>query len=228
MKSLVIGDADTPFDRKQVRRRIKRFLRWILGAFLIISGISHLLLTANDDVMLMPSRWSLALVYLSGAFEIMLGSMLLSRRLQVTAAWGTIALLLIVGLAHLHMALQSDPEIDGWEAWARFSLQPLLIIWAFWYTRVERRRRRSSSGGGVPGTYPAAPARAKSFVAVAREPAFGTGTASYVPAQVDIRSAADDGAACARMMAPSVAVRTKKAAGRVRKKAGQERMRARS
>ena len=141
MKSLAITEPGSLVDRKRVMRKVKRFLKWVFAGFLIISGVHHLLLTAADDVMLSPARWPLALIYLSGAFELMLGALLVSRRTQVVAAWGIVGLLIALAPAHILIAISADPdEVAFVEQWGRVAVQFMLIGWAFWYTRARRKR----------------------------------------------------------------------------------------
>ncbi len=157
MKSLAIVEPGAPMDRKRVMRKVRRFLKWVLAGFLIISGVHHLMLTAADDVMLSPARWPLALIYLSGAFELTLGLLLIARRTQVAAAWGIIALLIVLSPAHIQIALDADTdEVAFVEQWGRLALQFALIGWTFWYIRV-RRKRRTSAGAVGPSTVVVAP-----------------------------------------------------------------------
>jgi uncharacterized membrane protein len=82
---------------------------------------------------------TLFLVYLSGAFEIVLGAALLVPRCRRMAAWGLIALLVAVFPANIHMAVNPElfPAYRPVMLWARLPLQMVFVIWAYWYTRPD-------------------------------------------------------------------------------------------
>jgi len=83
--------------------------------------------------------WHLAMVRVSGFFEILGGLGLLASRTRRMAAWGLIALLIAVFPANVYMA--TNPADAGASAipaglrWARLPLQGLLILWLVWCTR---------------------------------------------------------------------------------------------
>ncbi len=78
----------------------------------------------------------LALVYLSGAFEVLGGVGLLMPRFRRAAGWGLIALLVAVFPANLYMVTASGPftaqGIPLWALYARLPLQLVLIAWVYW------------------------------------------------------------------------------------------------
>ncbi len=81
----------------------------------------------------------LALVYISGFFEILGGMGLLIPALQRKAAWGLIALYVAVFPANLYMAIHQislgDTPAPPALLWLRLPMQLLLIAWAYRYTR---------------------------------------------------------------------------------------------
>jgi uncharacterized membrane protein len=81
--------------------------------------------------------WHTALVYLSGVIEMVLGVMLLFRRVERLAAWGMIALIVAVTPANIQMAIHPElyPDYSPTTLWVRLALQSVLIAWAYWYTR---------------------------------------------------------------------------------------------
>lgn len=119
--------------------------RRLCGVLYIGAGVNHFV---NTDfyVTIMPPYlpWHLALVYLSGVAEVVLGVGLFIPRWSRLAAWGVIALLVAVFPANVHMAL--NPEIYPWASpvglMIRLPIQALLVAWAYWHTRPD---------GGVPG-----------------------------------------------------------------------------
>ncbi len=107
----------------------------LLALLFIVAGINHF---ASPDFYLkiMPPYlpWPLALVYVSGFFEVLGGIGLAVPRLRRAAGWGLIALLIAVFPANLHMVVHADdfPAIPYWALVARLPLQGLLIAWVWW------------------------------------------------------------------------------------------------
>ena len=123
---------------------MKTAFRWLLTLFWVGAGANHFV---NPDpyVGMMPSALPapLALVYVSGGFEILGGLGLILPATRRLAAWGLIALLVAVFPANINMAVNhlplGDRELPAWALWARLPVQLLLIAWVWPYTRPERR-----------------------------------------------------------------------------------------
>jgi uncharacterized membrane protein len=80
-----------------------------------------------------------ALIYLSGLAEMILGLAVLVPATRTLAAWGIIVLLVAIFPANVHIALHDVPVFgakDGAGIWnfVRLPVQGLLIAWAWWYT----------------------------------------------------------------------------------------------
>jgi uncharacterized membrane protein len=121
--------------------RIKRILLYFMAAFYVFAGVNHFRVP-EFYVAIMPPYlpWHLELVYLSGVAEIMCGIGLLIPRTRVLAAWATIALLIAVFPANIHVAVNNvvmpgQTEGLGIWNWVRLPFQFLFIAWAWWYTR---------------------------------------------------------------------------------------------
>jgi uncharacterized membrane protein len=120
--------------------RPKRALRYVLGASLVLVGIAHFT-AAEDFVAIVPPFLPapLALVYVSGVFEILGGIGLQVPRTRRFSAWGLIALFIAVYPANIYMLVEGvgfgglppDPLL----LWLRMPLQFVFIAWAWWYTR---------------------------------------------------------------------------------------------
>ncbi|MCU0524374.1 MAG: DoxX family protein [Elainella sp. Prado103] len=117
----------------------KEILRGILAVALMIVGLTHFT-HADQYVRIVPGVLPapLALVYISGVFEILGGIGLLIPGVSVVAAWGLIALFIAVFPANINQAIHHIP-IDGipnypWLYWVRLPFQAVLITWAWWYT----------------------------------------------------------------------------------------------
>jgi uncharacterized membrane protein len=80
-----------------------------------------------------------ALVYISGFFEILGGVGLLIPATRVWAAWGLISLYIAVFPANIYMltnniSLNPKKPIPRWALWARLPFQFVFIAWAYWFT----------------------------------------------------------------------------------------------
>ena len=119
---------------------IKSVLRVLLAIFMITAGTLHWV-TPDPFVKIVPSflPYPLALVYISGVFEILGGVGLLVPPVSQSAAWGLIALFIAVFPANINMAvnrIQMDGILDSdLLRWGRLPLQAVLIAWAWWYTK---------------------------------------------------------------------------------------------
>ena len=121
--------------------RTKRILLYVMAAFYVVAGVMHF---ARPEfyVAIMPPYlpWHLELVYLSGVAEILCGVGLLIPQTRVLAAWATIALLIAVFPANIHVALNNVPMAGSTEGagllnWIRLPFQFVFMAWAWWYTR---------------------------------------------------------------------------------------------
>jgi uncharacterized membrane protein len=131
---------------------VKLVARVLFAVFFIVAGVSHFTNEAFFTAIVPPYLpWPVALVYISGVAEIILGALLLITRLSTLAGWGLIALLLAVFPANVHMAInpQLYPTTSPAALWIRLPLQGVLIALAYWFTRPrsvgERRLPRDAS-----------------------------------------------------------------------------------
>jgi uncharacterized membrane protein len=114
--------------------------RILLAVFFVFAGVMHFL-KPRAYLAIMPPYIPepLAMVYISGACEIMGGLAVLVPALRVWAGYGLVALLIAVFPANIHMALNNvQPKgwsLPAWVLWARLPLQGVLI----WWVRVTCR-----------------------------------------------------------------------------------------
>ena len=85
--------------------------------------------------------YHLELVYLSGAFEIILGIGLLIKKYRKLVSWGLIILLIAVYPANIYLAFNTEPQqainISPFLAsWVRLPLQFVFIGLAYWHTKT--------------------------------------------------------------------------------------------
>ena len=113
--------------------------RYALAALFVLAGSWHFAHPATYlRIMPPPLPHPLALVYGSGACEVLGGLGLLPARTRRLAGWGLLALLLAVFPANVYMAVaHAQLGIPGWVAWGRLPLQ-LPLLW--WTWRVMHRR----------------------------------------------------------------------------------------
>jgi uncharacterized membrane protein len=117
--------------------RLKFIMKCLLALFILASGVMHFI-NPGFYLSIMPPYvpWHLAMVYVSGFFEVVLGLMLMVTRFTRSAAWGIIALLIAVFPANIHMALHTElyPDISPIALWLRLPLQGVFVAWAYWFT----------------------------------------------------------------------------------------------
>ncbi len=130
--------------------RTKRVLLWVMGVFYIVAGINHF----RDPAFYRPMMPSYLpahdlLIFLSGVAEVLCGIGVLIPHTRRLAAWATIALLIAVFPANIHVAWHNVPlggrsEGLGVWNWVRLPFQAVLILWAWWYTREDTGGRSNS------------------------------------------------------------------------------------
>ncbi len=115
-------------------------LRYLLAAVMVAVGVLHFA-RSKPFVRIVPKALPapLALVYVSGFFEIAGGLGLLHPVTQRAAAWGLVALFVAVFPANVNMAMNDIAmgarPLPSWMAWARLPFQAMFIAWAWWFTR---------------------------------------------------------------------------------------------
>lgn len=125
--------------------RRKEILRGIFAVCIIIVGITHFIRPEQYARIVPPQLPNpVALVYISGFFEILGGIGLTIPFVSVAAAWGLIALFIAVFPANINMAV-NNIHIEGIPHnqilyWVRLPFQAVLIAWAYWYTRKPQNQ----------------------------------------------------------------------------------------
>lgn len=122
-----------------------RVLRWLMSVFFVSVGMHHFIDPAPYLAIVPPYLpWHLALVYISGFFEVLGGIGLLIPSTRKAAAWGLIALLIAVYPANIHMLVNDvylpDMARERWLLWLRMPLQ-FLMGWAVFVGGGLQRRR---------------------------------------------------------------------------------------
>jgi uncharacterized membrane protein len=133
---------------------LKTLFRFLLGASLLIAGISHIVWARTEFVAQVPTWLPLSadlVVVLSGIAEIALGAaLILLSRYRVTVGWLVAASFVAIFPGIISQYLNGIPAFGLNTDSARFArlfFQPLLVIWALWLTGAWQawRAARSSS-----------------------------------------------------------------------------------
>ena len=118
---------------------IKSATVYIMGLFYIAAGVKHF----QDSVWfirIVPPilPYKMALVYISGFFEIFFGILLMIEKTRSIAGWGLILLLIAVYPANIYLALTNGAAMDTTPiiAWGRLPFQFLFIGLAYWHTKL--------------------------------------------------------------------------------------------
>lgn len=118
---------------------LKLITIYLMSLFYISTGIKHF---TNVDwfMKIMPPYlpYHKELIYLSGAFEIILGIMLVFEKTRFLAGWGLILLLIAVFPANIYLAQTNGAamNISPALAWGRLPLQALFIAIAYWHSKL--------------------------------------------------------------------------------------------
>ncbi len=113
----------------------------LIGVLFVLAGINHFV---QPDVYtkIMPPYLPahLALVYVSGFFEILGGVGVLVKKLRRLAGWGLIALMIAVFPSNIHMLFNAAdfPTIPYWALLVRLPLQLALMAWVWWAIKNTR------------------------------------------------------------------------------------------
>ena len=118
--------------------KIKTISIIIMSLFYIGAGINHFI---NPDwfVRIVPPilPFKITIVYISGIFEVILGSLLIFPKTRFIAGWGLILLLLAVYPANIYVALTNGKAMDTTPmiAWVRLPFQFVFIGLAYWHSK---------------------------------------------------------------------------------------------
>jgi uncharacterized membrane protein len=121
--------------------RWRRRLRVVLVTFMVAIGILHFVVP-GPFVGIVPRflPFPLALVLVSGFFEVLGGIGLLVPRVRRAASIGLVLLYVSVFPANVNMVLHPElgQGIPVWALWGRLPFQVLFILWALWAGRPDR------------------------------------------------------------------------------------------
>ena len=129
---------------------VKTGVRYVTGLFFVYVGVLHFVTPAVFVGIVPPYLPEpLALVYISGVFEILGGIGLLIPRVRRLAAWGLLALLVAVYPANIHMLVNDvyleDMPRERWILWARMPFQFVFAIAVSWTGGIWPRSKREAA-----------------------------------------------------------------------------------
>ena len=108
-----------------------------MSLFYVYAGVNHFI-DSDYFLKIMPPYLSyhLELVYISGAFEILLGIMLIFNKTRYMACWGLILLLIAIFPANIYLAQTNGIPLDisPFIAWGRLPFQTVFIGIAYWHS----------------------------------------------------------------------------------------------
>ncbi len=119
---------------------LKNVSIFTMGIFYIVVGIHHFFEPEwYVQIVPPPLPFKLGLVYISGFFEMLLGSLLFFKSKRLIAGWGLILLLIAVYPANIYLALTNGEALDTTAliAWGRLPFQFVFIGLAYWHTKID-------------------------------------------------------------------------------------------
>jgi uncharacterized membrane protein len=124
------------------RHVLRVVLRVLLAHSFVAIGVLHFVRPGMFAQIVPPYLPApLALVYISGYFEILGGCSIMIPAVRRAAGWGLIALLIAVFPANLHMAINDVPvdrkTLPPLVLWLRLPLQLVFIVWVWWCARDD-------------------------------------------------------------------------------------------
>ena len=123
---------------------LKKITIYIMAFFYIKVGVKHFV-DPEWFLYIIPPYFTfigLELVYISGAFEILLGLLLIFQKYRKIAAYGLILLLIAVYPANIFLAFNELPQqqigISSFAAsWIRLPIQFIFIGLAYMHSKID-------------------------------------------------------------------------------------------
>ena len=108
-----------------------------MSVFYVLVGMRHFQ-DPNFFVRIVPPifPFKLELVYISGAFEVIFGLLLLFPNMRYPAGYGLIVLLILVYPANIYLAMTNGEAMNTTPliAWGRLPFQFVFIYLAYWHS----------------------------------------------------------------------------------------------
>ncbi|MEC5183839.1 putative membrane protein [Cryobacterium sp. MP_3.1] len=137
---------------------VRTVLRLVLGAFLLLAGISHLTVNREAFLAQVPTWLPLEgdfVVVASGVVEIILGAALLALgRFRVQVGWIVAAFFVAIfpgNISQLVTQTDSFGLNTDLDRTIRLLFQPVLVLWALWSTGAWKAWREYRTGRRTDG-----------------------------------------------------------------------------
>ena len=120
---------------------VKKASLWVLIIGYLAAGINHFRNPASYiNIIPVYIPYPVMVNILSGVLEIVLALLLISPKTRYYAAWGIIFILFAFLPVHIDMLIKAPIQLGSITvtpllAWLRILFQPVLILWAWWYTK---------------------------------------------------------------------------------------------
>ena len=114
-------------------KKIWLILKVVLAIFLTFGGVQHFI-SPNNYIPFVPSflPFTLAIIYLSGLFEILFGLALFFKKLETIGAWGILILMLLFLPIHIWDVFSNTPAIGSHNAALIRLLIQFVLIFIAW------------------------------------------------------------------------------------------------
>jgi uncharacterized membrane protein len=127
----------------KIMKSLKKISLLILIFGYLYAGVNHFL-NPVGYIRIIPHYIPLPKLvnYLSGMFEILFGLLLIAKISRPIGAIGICLLLIAFLPVHIQMIIDAPFKLGTFTvsplvAWIRLALQPLLILWAWWYVKKD-------------------------------------------------------------------------------------------
>ena len=119
--------------KTNIMKKIWVIMKVVLSIFLIFGGLQHFI-SPDNYIPFVPSflPFTMAIIYLSGLFEVLFGVALFFKKLEILGAWGILILMLLFLPIHIWDVISNKPAIGSHNAaLIRLPIQFLLIFIAW-------------------------------------------------------------------------------------------------
>ncbi len=127
------------------KQRIKKVGLWLLVVFFVLAGLNHFIDPEFYEPMMPPVLPApRALIFISGALEIVGGLGLLVQRWRRWVGLGLVVLLIAVFPANIYMAIEgiqvTEEPAPEWALWLRLPFQLVFVGWVIVCSDLIRSR----------------------------------------------------------------------------------------
>ena len=140
-----------PHSSPKPKRAAQTVTLWLVFGWFALGGLAHFAFTETEMRIVPPQLPApRALVWISGAFELLGAAGLLARRTRRAAGWGLMALTCAVTPANVYMWQHPErfSNIPYWALTLRLPLQVLLLVAINWASKAPNKIVPTRHGDG--------------------------------------------------------------------------------